>query len=102
MTEPLLYVRLALLPTFGLTEWKMWLLTAIVTYVFACTALRNSQKRWMEEQYNFRDRASLAGMILKDAHTIQTWLAEQQFLTTFSAALFVALFIMPLVLRPST
>jgi hypothetical protein len=70
----------------------MWLLTALVTYVVVCTVLRNSQKRSMEKQHNFRDRAALTGMTLKDAHAIQTWLAEQQFPGTFSAALFFALF----------
>ncbi|KAI8630331.1 hypothetical protein F5Y19DRAFT_484207 [Xylariaceae sp. FL1651] len=72
--------------------WEPWILTAVVGYLLLCTTLRNSQKRTVEKQFNYNDRASLARMTLKDAHAIQTWLAEQQFPSTFSASLFFALF----------
>ncbi|KAI0972380.1 hypothetical protein F4678DRAFT_59108 [Xylaria arbuscula] len=72
--------------------WRVGILTAVVGYVLFCTTMRNSQKRAMERRFNFKDRSSLAKMTLKDAHAIQTWLAEQQFPSVFSAAIFFALF----------
>ncbi|KAI1425009.1 hypothetical protein F5Y12DRAFT_714670 [Xylaria sp. FL1777] len=72
--------------------WRAGILTAVFGYVLFCTASRNSQKRAIEKEFNFKDRSSLAKMTLKDAHAIQTWLAEQQFPSVFSAALFFALF----------
>ncbi|KAI0444897.1 hypothetical protein F4803DRAFT_510222 [Xylaria telfairii] len=72
--------------------WRVWTLTAVVGYVILCTTLRHSQKRAMEEKFNYRGRPSLATITLKDAHAIQTWLAEQQFPSAFSAAIFFALF----------
>ncbi|KAI1308316.1 hypothetical protein F5Y03DRAFT_393551 [Xylaria venustula] len=72
--------------------WRVGIFTAVVGYVLFCTTLRNSQKRAMERRFNFNDRTSLAKMTLKDAHAIQTWLAEQQFPSVFSAAIFFALF----------
>ncbi|KAI3322672.1 hypothetical protein HD806DRAFT_544693 [Xylariaceae sp. AK1471] len=73
-------------------EWRPWILTAVVGYLLLCATLRNSQKRMMETKFNFNNRQSLAQMTLKEAHAIQTWLAEQQFPSTFSASLFFALF----------
>ncbi|KAI1127214.1 hypothetical protein F5Y10DRAFT_243146 [Nemania abortiva] len=72
--------------------WRVWALTAMVGYVVLCTTLRHSQKRAMEAKFNFSNRSSLAKMTLEDAHAIQTWLAEQQFPSVFSAAIFFALF----------
>ena len=74
----------------------MWTITAVVGYVLLCTRFRHSQKRAIEERFNYRDRLSLAKMTLEDAHAIQTWLAEQQFPSVFSAAIFFALFKVPL------
>ncbi|KAI1272454.1 hypothetical protein F5Y07DRAFT_302274 [Xylaria sp. FL0933] len=72
--------------------WGTGILTAIFGYVLFCTTLRNRQKRAIERKFNFKNRASLAKMTLKDAYAIQTWLAEQQFPSVFSAAIFFALF----------
>ncbi|KAJ2998401.1 hypothetical protein NUW58_g326 [Xylaria curta] len=72
--------------------WRVWVSSAVVGYVLFCTAFRYSQKRAIEKRFNFGDRSSLAQMTLKDAHAIQTWLAEQQFPSVFSAAIFFALF----------
>ncbi|KAI1365556.1 hypothetical protein F5Y08DRAFT_303495 [Xylaria arbuscula] len=72
--------------------WRVWTLTALIGYVVFCTTLRHSQKRAIETKFNYTDRASLAKMTLKDAHAIETWLAEQQFPSVFSAAIFFALF----------
>ncbi|KAI0903010.1 hypothetical protein F4823DRAFT_620250 [Ustulina deusta] len=73
-------------------EWRVWILTVMAGYVLFCTTLRNSQKHAIETKFTFKDRASLAKMTLKDARAIQTWLAEQQFPSIFSAAIFFALF----------
>lgn len=78
---------------FSSTEgWGTWILTAVAGYIILCTTFRNSQKRAVEAAFDFNGQSSLANMTLKDAYAIQTWLAEQQFPSTFSAALFFALF----------
>ncbi|KAK5629002.1 hypothetical protein RRF57_004717 [Xylaria bambusicola] len=76
----------------GNQGWRVWAFTAMVGYVVICTTLRHSQKRAIQQKFNFRDRSSLAKMTLEDAYAIQTWLAEQQFPSVFSAAIFFALF----------
>jgi hypothetical protein len=73
-------------------EWKPWILTTVIGYLLLCTTLRNRQKRTMETKFKFNGRESLSQMTLQEAHAIQTWLAEQQFPSTFSASLFFALF----------
>ncbi|KAI0146294.1 hypothetical protein GGR57DRAFT_479442 [Xylariaceae sp. FL1272] len=73
-------------------EWWPWLVSLTAAYVLFCTAMRNSQRRAIEKKFNFKDRKSLAHMTLKEAHAIQTWLAEQMFPSVFSASLFFALF----------
>ncbi|KAI0430717.1 hypothetical protein F5Y09DRAFT_222659 [Xylaria sp. FL1042] len=72
--------------------WRAGILTAMLGYVLFCTTLRNRPKRAIEMEFYFKDRSSLAKMTLNDAHAIQTWLAEQQFPSVFSAAMFFALF----------
>ncbi|ROV88637.1 hypothetical protein VMCG_10311 [Cytospora schulzeri] len=79
----------------GLTGlgWHTWLIATVMSYVLLCTSLRNRQRIAMQARFaQFSTDASLSKMTVSQAHAIQTWLAEQEFPLTFSAALFFALF----------
>ena len=73
--------------------WQTCLAVAVLSYILLCTHLRHRQRLAMQARFaQFNTDESLSKMSVSQAHIIQTWLAEQEFPLTFSAALFFALF----------
>ncbi|KAK3318089.1 hypothetical protein B0H66DRAFT_478055 [Apodospora peruviana] len=76
----------------GAVGWQAWAVVGLSTYIFLCSSTRHYQRRAMERRFGFKTRTTLANMTLKEAYAIQTWLAEQEFPSVFSASIFFALF----------
>ena len=61
-------------------------------YLTACSRLRYQRMHAMAERFHSRNRNGFAEMTLDEAHIILTGLAELEFPTIFSTAVFFALF----------
>ncbi|KAK6442022.1 hypothetical protein LTR95_001734 [Oleoguttula sp. CCFEE 5521] len=70
----------------------LMVLTILPLYVGICVTVRCRACRRVHDWYYDRRGASLNDITLEDAAVIQRWLAEQEFPTTLSIAVFFALF----------